>query len=95
MLFLSRQLTLRDSAALGNPTIIIITDREDLDTQASNAKSFPLKYSSELAIKPYQCQEVIHLTQISWYQEELGDLQIHRYQYDGQNDDVNYVLSQI
>lgn len=44
MLFLARQLALRDTEIFGNPTIIIITDREDLDTQASqlfvNSKTF-------------------------------------------------------
>ncbi|MBS5063537.1 MAG: type I restriction endonuclease subunit R [Hungatella hathewayi] len=35
MLFLSRLLVLRDSETFNNPTIIIITDREDLDTQTS------------------------------------------------------------
>ncbi|MCL2290723.1 MAG: HsdR family type I site-specific deoxyribonuclease [Bacteroidetes bacterium] len=35
MLFLARQLAMRDSETLKNPTIIVITDREDLDTQAS------------------------------------------------------------
>lgn len=35
MLFLIRQLALRDSRAFGNPTTIVITDREDLETQTS------------------------------------------------------------
>lgn len=35
MLFLARLLALRDNERFNNPTIIIITDREDLDTQAS------------------------------------------------------------
>lgn len=35
MLFLSRLIALRDNALFRNPTIIIITDREDLDTQTA------------------------------------------------------------
>ena len=35
MLFLSRMLALRDREVFKNPTIVVITDREDLDTQAS------------------------------------------------------------
>lgn len=44
MLFLSRFITLRANEEFNNPTIIIITDREDLDTQTSElfvrAKTF-------------------------------------------------------
>lgn len=35
MLFLSRMLALRDREVFKNPTIVVITDREDLDIQAS------------------------------------------------------------
>ena len=35
MLFLSRLMMLRRSEELGNPTIVIIVDREDLDNQTS------------------------------------------------------------
>jgi type I restriction enzyme R subunit len=35
MLFLARMLALRERETFKNPTIVIITDREDLDTQAS------------------------------------------------------------
>ena len=35
MLFLARQLKLRDNETFNNPTIIIIVDRDDLDTQTS------------------------------------------------------------
>ena len=35
MLFLSRLMMLRRSEELGNPTIVLIVDREDLDNQAS------------------------------------------------------------
>lgn len=44
MLFLSRMLMLRDSETFNNPTIVIITDRDDLDSQTSalftSAKTF-------------------------------------------------------
>lgn len=35
MVFLSRLIAMRDSSAFHNPTILIITDREDLDSQAA------------------------------------------------------------
>lgn len=35
MLFLSRMIALRDPDAFNNPTIVIIVDREDLDTQTA------------------------------------------------------------
>ena len=47
MLFLARQLALRDSETLGNPTIIVITDREDLDTQASKLFCVSTTYLNE------------------------------------------------
>lgn len=44
MLYLTRQLIQRDTATFKNPTVVIITDREDLDTQTAkifvNAKRF-------------------------------------------------------
>ena len=44
MLFLSRLLMLRDRDTFHNPTIILITDREDLDTQASKLFVTAKKY---------------------------------------------------
>ncbi len=47
MLFLARQLALRDSRSLKNPTVIIITDREDLDNQASRLFCSSTTYLNE------------------------------------------------
>lgn len=44
MLFLSRLLMLRDKDTFHNPTIVLITDREDLDTQASKQFVTAKKY---------------------------------------------------
>lgn len=44
MLFLSRLLMLRDRDNFHNPTIVLITDREDLDTQASKLFVTAKKY---------------------------------------------------
>ncbi len=44
MLFLSRKLMLRESETFKNPTIVIITDREDLDSQTSELFETAKKY---------------------------------------------------
>ena len=44
MLFLSRKLMLRENDTFNNPTIIIITDREDLDSQTSELFETAKKY---------------------------------------------------
>lgn len=44
MLFLSRKLMLRENDTFDNPTIIIITDREDLDSQTSEIFETAKKY---------------------------------------------------
>lgn len=51
MLFLSRLIALRDRDAFNNPTIIIITDREDLDTQASELFVTAKKYLHEKDVR--------------------------------------------
>ena len=47
MLFLARLIALRDSDTFQNPTIIIITDREDLDTQTAELFVTAKKYLHE------------------------------------------------
>lgn len=47
MLFLSRLITQRDNEAFNNPTIIILADREDLDTQTSELFVTATKYLHE------------------------------------------------
>lgn len=44
MLFLSRKLMLRENDTFNNPTIVIITDREDLDSQTSELFETAKKY---------------------------------------------------
>lgn len=57
MLFLTRQLALRDSNTLGNPTIIIITDREDLDTQASKLFCTSTTYLNENNVRSMESRQ--------------------------------------
>lgn len=47
MLFLSRLLVLREREIFNNPTVIIITDREDLDTQTSELFEASKRYLHE------------------------------------------------
>lgn len=47
MLFLSRMIALRDPDTFNNPTIVIIVDREDLDTQTAELFATAKKYLHE------------------------------------------------
>lgn len=47
MLFLARLIQLRDVKAFGNPTIIILVDREDLDSQTSSQFAVAKKFLHE------------------------------------------------
>ncbi len=51
MLFLSRLLVLHDREAFNNPTIIVITDREDLDTQTSELFVTAKRYLHEADVR--------------------------------------------
>ena len=51
MLFLSRQLMLRKKDVFHNPTIVLITDREDLDTQTSKLFVTAKEYLHDKNIK--------------------------------------------
>ena len=51
MLFLSRLITQRDNEAFNNPTIIILADREDLDTQTSELFVTATKYLHESDVR--------------------------------------------
>lgn len=57
MLFLSRLIALRDREAFNNPTIIIITDREDLDTQASELFVTAKKYLHEKDVRSIETRK--------------------------------------
>ena len=51
MLFLSRLIALRDNEAFNNPTIIVLADREDLDTQTSELFVTAKKYLHESDVR--------------------------------------------
>lgn len=51
MLFLARQLALRCKSKLGSPTIILIVDREDLETQAGTLFCQSKKYLCDDSVK--------------------------------------------
>lgn len=62
MLFLSRLLVLRDSEAFNNPTIIIITDREDLDTQTSELFVTAKRYLHEADVRSIETRNDLGVT---------------------------------
>lgn len=51
MLFLTRMLALRDPDTFNNPTIVILVDREDLDTQTSELFTTAKKYLHERDVR--------------------------------------------
>lgn len=57
MLFLARQLALRCKSALGSPTILLIVDREDLETQAGNLFCHSKKYLCDEAVKIFDSRD--------------------------------------
>ncbi|AST91076.1 type I restriction endonuclease [Sutcliffiella cohnii] len=57
MLFLSRLITLRDRDAFNNPTIVIIADREDLDTQTSELFVTAKKYLHEYDVRSIETRK--------------------------------------
>ncbi len=57
MLFLSRLITQRDNETFNNPTIIIIADREDLDTQTSELFVTATKYLHEEDVRSIESRE--------------------------------------
>lgn len=62
MLFLSRLIVLRDHEAFHNPTIIIITVREDLDTQTSELFVTAKKYLHEDDVRSIESRQDLHDT---------------------------------
>lgn len=84
MLFLSHLIALRDKETFNNPTIIIITDREDLDTQASELFVTAKKYLNEDDVRSIEDREDlsqtlknkpsggIYLTTIQKFCEKIG-----------------------
>lgn len=57
MLFLSRMIALRDPDTFCNPTIIIIVDREDLDTQTAELFATAKKYLHESDVRSIESRE--------------------------------------
>lgn len=57
MLFLSRLITQRDNETFNNPTIVIIADREDLDTQTSELFVTAAKYLHEEDVRSIETRE--------------------------------------
>ena len=53
MLFLARQLAMRCKSQLGSPTIILIVDREDLETQAGKLFCNSTNYLGDKAVKVF------------------------------------------
>lgn len=62
MLFLSRLITQRDNEAFHNPTIIILTDREDLDTQTSELFVTASKYLHEEEVRSIESRKDLQET---------------------------------
>ena len=86
MMFLSRLLMLRDSNAFHNPTIILITDREDLDDQASKLFVRATKYLGDTNVRSIESRQDlkntlgmresggVYITTIQKFCEEIGVL---------------------
>ncbi len=62
MLFLSRLITQRDNESFHNPTIIILTDREDLDTQTSELFATATKYLHEEDVRSIESRDDMEQT---------------------------------
>ena len=62
MLFLSRLIAQRDNEAFNNPTIIILTDREDLDTQTSELFVTATKYLHEEDVRSIESRDDMEKT---------------------------------
>lgn len=62
MLFLSRLIALRESDSYNNPTIIILTDREDLDTQTSELFVTAKKYLRENDVRSIESRDDLKQT---------------------------------
>lgn len=62
MLFLSRLISLRDNSVFKNPTIIILVDREDLNTQTSELFVTAKKYLHEEDIRSIESREDLSRT---------------------------------
>ena len=59
MLFLSRMIALRNPDAFNNPTIVIIVDREDLDTQTAELFATAKKYLHEDDVRSIESRALL------------------------------------
>ncbi|HBN62530.1 MAG TPA: hypothetical protein DD424_01355, partial [Porphyromonadaceae bacterium] len=57
MLFLARQLSLRCKDKVGSPTVLIIVDREDLETQTGKLFTNSTKFLSNGAVRLFESRE--------------------------------------
>lgn len=57
MLFLARQLALRCKTQLGSPTILIIVDREDLETQSGKLFGRSKRFLEDEAVKVFESRQ--------------------------------------
>lgn len=57
MLFLARQLALRCKSKLGSPTILIIVDREDLETQSGKLFGRSKRFLEDEAVKVFESRQ--------------------------------------
>ena len=62
MLFLTRMIALRDPDTFNNPTIVIIVDREDLDTQTSELFATAKKYLHESDVRSIESRADLEKT---------------------------------
>ena len=62
MLFLSRLLILRERESFNNPTVIVITDREDLDTQTSELFVTSKRYLHESDVRSIETRQDLQNT---------------------------------
>ena len=60
MLFLARQLALRCKSKLGSPTILIIVDREDLESQTGKLFCKATKYMDDESIRVFESRDDLH-----------------------------------
>lgn len=60
MLFLARQLAMRCKEQLGSPTILIIVDREDLESQAGKLFCKATDYMDDKSIEVFDSREALH-----------------------------------
>lgn len=84
MLYLSRLLMLRDREVFSNPTILIITDREDLDTQTSELFVTAKRFLHEDNVRSIESRKDlketldnkpsggVYLTTIQKFSEDIG-----------------------